>query len=53
MATRFFMVNSSSVARISQWEGVWGFDIDITFDHTLYTGDDPESFAGGCNFKLS
>ena len=31
-----------SVARISQW----GVENDVTFDHTLYTGADPESFGG-------
>ena len=33
-----------SVARILQWEG--GVDNDLTFDYTLYTGADPESFGG-------
>ena len=33
-----------SVARILQWEWV---ENDVTFDHTLYTGADPESFSGG------
>ena len=35
---------TTSVARILQWEG--GFENDITFDYTLYTGADPESFGG-------
>ena len=34
---------TTSVARILQWEGV---ENDITFDYTLYTGADPESFGG-------
>ena len=29
-----------------------GVENDITFDHTLYTGADPESFGGGSNFEL-
>ena len=24
-----------------------GVENDVTFDHTLYTGADPESFGGG------
>ena len=34
---------NTSVARILQWRG---FENHITFDHTLYTGADPESFCG-------
>ena len=29
-----------------------GIENDVTFDHTLYTGADPASFSGGCNFEL-
>ena len=39
----------TSVARILQWGG---FENDITFDHTLCTGVDPESFWWGrCIFE--
>ena len=38
------MQGSTSVARILQWGG--GVENDVTFDHTLYTGADPESFGG-------
>ena len=34
---------ATSVARILQWKG---FENDITFDHTLYTGADPERLSG-------
>ena len=34
----------TSEARILQWKG--GVENDITFDYTLYTGADPESFGG-------
>ena len=35
---------TTSVARILQW---WeGVENDITFDHTLFAGVDPESFSG-------
>ena len=37
------LVGYTSVARILQWRG---FENDITFDYTLYTGTDPESFGG-------
>ena len=36
-------VLATSVARILQWGEVKN---DITFDHTLYTKADPESFGG-------
>ena len=29
-----------------------GVENDVTFDLTLYTGTDSESFGGGCNFEL-
>ena len=32
-----------SAAKILLWGG---FENDITFDHTLYTGADPQSFGG-------
>ena len=35
----------TSVARILLWGGGGGKN-DITFDHTLYTGADPESCNG-------
>ena len=34
----------TSVAGILRWGG---FENDVTFDHTFYTGADPESFGGG------
>ena len=34
----------TSVAKILQWGG--GLENDITFNHTLYTEADPESFGG-------
>ena len=34
----------TSVARILQWGG-GGVENDITFDHTLHTGANPESFG--------
>ena len=36
------MTTATSVARILQWGG---FENEITFDYTLYTGADPESFG--------
>ena len=27
-----------------------GVENDVTFDHTLYAGADPESFGGGMQF---
>ena len=35
--------HNTSVARILQWRG----ENDVTFDDTLYTEADPESFSGG------
>ena len=35
----------TSVVRVLQWGG--GCENDITFDHTLYTGMDPENCGGG------
>ena len=29
-----------------------GGENDVIFNHTLYTGADPESSVEGCNFKL-
>ena len=30
-----------------------GFENDVTFDHTLYTGTDSESFGGGTGVILN
>ena len=40
------MIQPTSVARILQWGkgGEVRVENDITFDHTLYTGADPQSF---------
>ena len=41
------LLTALGVARISQWGGGGeGVENDITFDHTLYTGADPQSFGG-------
>ena len=42
----------TSVARILQWGG-GRFEHDVTFDHTLYTGADSESFRGGGSVILN
>ena len=44
--TKVQITMTTSVARILQWGGGGGFENDIAFDHTLYTGADPESFGG-------
>ena len=46
----YVMYPTTSVARILQW----GVEKDTSFDHTLYTEADPESFGGvdgRCNFE--
>ena len=45
--TLFFMISQAKLLK-------GGVEYDITFDHTLYTETDPESFDGvdgRCNFE--